>query len=63
MSPIGLQEQQEGGKVKNGVVYNQGCLLDLELHTSTNNFAPNEYRGVANPSGLAFYKGSNTKGR
>ena len=34
---------------------------DVDLHTSTNNFAPNEYRGVANPSGLAVYKGSKYK--
>ena len=32
--------------------------LDLDLHTKANNFAPNEYRGVVNPSGLAVYKGS-----
>ena len=31
--------------------------LDVDLHT-TNNFAPNEYRGVVNSSGLAVYKGS-----
>ena len=30
----------------------------LDLHTDTNNFAPNEYRGVVNSSGLAIYKGS-----
>ena len=30
----------------------------MDLHTATNNFAPNEYRGVVNPSGLAVYKGS-----
>ena len=29
-----------------------------DLHTETNNFAPNEYRGVVNSSGLAVYKGS-----
>ena len=33
---------------------------DADLHTETNNFAPNEYRGVVNPSGLVVYKGSNT---
>ena len=32
--------------------------VDVDLHTKTNNFAPNEYRGVVNSSGLAFYKGS-----
>ena len=26
---------------------------------NTNNFAPNEYREVVNPSGLVVYKGSN----
>ena len=31
-------------------------------HT-TNNFAPNEYRGVVNPSGLVVCKGSNTSGK
>ena len=39
----------------------QGCLLDLDLHTTTNNFAPNEYRGVVNSSGLIVYKGSTQK--
>ena len=32
--------------------------LDMDLHTDTNNFAPNEYRGVVNSSGLAVYKGT-----
>ena len=36
----------------------KGCLLHLDLHTDTNNFAPNGYRGVVNSSGLAIYKGS-----
>ena len=36
----------------------QGCLIHLDLHTDTNNFAPNEYRGVLNSSDLAVYKGS-----
>ena len=35
--------------------------LDEDLHTTTNNFAPNEYIGVVNPSGLAVYKGSNAR--
>ena len=34
----------------------QGCLLHLDLHTDTNNIAPNEYRGVVNSSGLVVYK-------
>ena len=32
--------------------------IDVNLHTTTNNFAPNEYRGVVNSSGLVVYKGS-----
>ena len=32
--------------------------LDVDLHTDTNNFAPNKYRGVVNSSGLVVYKGS-----
>ena len=32
--------------------------LDADLHTDTNNFAPNEYREVVNSSGLVVYKGS-----
>ena len=46
-----------GGKVNNDAVYNLDCSLHLDLHT-TNNFAPNEYRGVVNSSGLVVYKGS-----
>ena len=34
---------------------------DVDLHINTNNFAPNEYREVVNLSGLAIYKGSNTR--
>ena len=30
----------------------------MDLHREKNNFAPNEYRGVVNPSGFAVYKGS-----
>ena len=48
--------------MNNGAVHNQGCLLDLDLHTETNNFAPNEYREVVNLSGLVVYKGSKRKG-
>ena len=33
----------------------------MDLHTETNNFAPNEYRGVVNSSGLAVYKGLTQK--
>ena len=56
-----LQEIQVGGKMNNGAVHNRGCLLDLDLHTKANNFAPNEFRGVVNPSGLVVYKGSNAR--
>ena len=34
----------------------------MDLQTA-NNFAPNEYRGVVNSSGLVVYKGSNTRDR
>src|SRR4051812_25285640 len=47
IEPVGLLEIQVGVTV-----------LDVDLHTDTNNFAPNEYRGVVNSSGLAVYKGS-----
>ena len=47
MSPVGLAEIQVGV-----------TTLDMDLHTATDNFAPNEYRGVVNPFGLAVYKGS-----
>ena len=40
---------------------NRNHLLNLDLHTATNNFAPNEYRGVVNPFGLVVYKGSKTR--
>ena len=33
-------------------------MLDVDLHTDTNNFAPNKFRGVVNSSGLVVYKGS-----
>ena len=36
-------------------------MLNLDLHTKANNFAPNEYREVVNLSGLAVCKGSNTR--
>ena len=34
--------------------------VDADLH-KTNNFAPNEFRGVVNSSGLVVYKGSNAR--
>ena len=30
----------------------------MDLHIKANNFAPNKYRGVVNPSDLVVYKGS-----
>ena len=50
LSPIGLTEIQVGF-----------MALDVDLHTATDNFAPNEYRGVVNSSGLSVYKGSKHK--
>ena len=35
-----------------------GDEVDVDLHTATDNFAPNEYRGVFHSSGLVVYKGS-----
>ena len=35
-----------------------GNEVDVDLHTATDNFSPNEYRGVVNSSGLGVYKGS-----
>src|SRR4051812_5150902 len=58
LSPVGLQEIQEGGKVNNGVVHNSRLLTSPGPAHTTSNFAPNEYRGVVNSSGLAVYKGS-----
>ena len=39
----------------------EGCLVDLYLHTATDNFSPNNYIGFVNPSGLAVYKGLNAR--
>ena len=47
IEPVGIQEIQV-----------RVMALDVDLHTDTNNFAPNEYRGVVNSSGLVVYKGS-----
>src|SRR4051812_33423467 len=58
LSPVGLQEIQESGKVNNGAVHNSRLLTSPGLAHTTSNFSPNEYRGVVNPSGLAVYKGS-----
>src|SRR4051812_47273671 len=56
--PVGLQERQVGGEVNNGAVHNSRLLTSPGPAHTTRNFAPNEYRGVVNPSGLAVYKGS-----
>src|SRR3954468_6647515 len=56
--PVGLQERQEGGKVNNGAVHNLRLLTSPGPAHATNNFSPNEYRGVVNSSALAVYKGS-----
>ena len=45
-------------KVGNAPEISSGKRVDVDLHTATNNFAPNEYRGVVNSSDLAVYKGS-----
>ena len=37
----------------------QILAINVDLHTDTNNFAPNEYREVVNPSGLVVHKGLN----
>ena len=37
----------------------RSAIYQQDLHTNTNNFVPNEYREVVNPSGLVVYKGSN----
>src|SRR3954468_22515386 len=55
IKPVGLQEIQVGGNCARNCL-RRGVVVDL--HTATNNFAPNEYRGVVNSSGLAVYKGS-----
>ena len=46
IKPVALQEIQVGV-----------TTLDVDLHTDTNNFAPNEYTRVVNSSVLAVYKG------
>src|ERR1043165_4872162 len=57
--PVGLQEIQVGGRVNN-TPFEILLTQPGPAHT-TSNFAPNEYRGVVNPSGLAVYKGSNAR--
>ena len=40
----------------NGARY---LAINVDLHTDKNNFAPNEYKEVVNPSGLVVHKGLN----
>src|SRR4051812_15371422 len=56
MSSVGLQQQQVGDNGARNL-----ARFDVDLHTTTDNFAPNEYREVVNFSGLAVYKGSNIR--
>ena len=44
--------------MNNGVVLNLRFLTSPGPAHTTSNFAPNEYRGVVNSSGLVVYKGS-----
>ena len=57
--PVGLQEIQVEGRVNNAPF--KILLTQSGPAHTTINFAPNEYRGVVNPSGLAVYKGSNAR--
>ena len=50
LSPVGLT------KIQVGVT-----ALDVDLHTATDYFTPNEYKGVFNPFGLVVNKGSKHK--
>ena len=53
------EDSQKYKKVSTAPEIVAGCYeVDVDLHTETNNFAPNEYRGVVNSYGLAVYKGS-----
>ena len=49
--------------MNNGAVHNRGLLTSPGPAHTTNNFAPNEFRGVVNPSDLVVYKGSNARGK
>ena len=59
MKLISIQKDSTIGTI-GGQRNTSACFLDLDLHT-TNNFAPNEYRGVVNSSGLVVYKGSKAR--
>ena len=58
MSPVGLKSGTIGGNGASNYL-RRGVVVDL--HTATNNFAPNKYRGLVNSSGLVVYKGSNAR--
>ena len=62
LSPIGLQEQQEGVQTRN-IPFEISYSLDLDLHINANYFPPNEFKEVVNLSGLDVYKGSKHKGK
>ena len=57
--PVGLQQIQVGGRVNNEPF--EILLTQPGPAHTTSNFAPNKYKGVVNPSGLALYNGSNTR--
>ena len=61
MSPRELREIQVGGKVNNGVVHNQGCLLNLDLHTQQVTLLPTSTKGLSVPPALLFTKDQNTR--
>ena len=56
IEPVGLKRYKKVSMVLEIVAI--GDEVDVDLHTATNNFAPNEYRGVINSSSLSVYKGS-----
>ena len=55
----GLTEIQVG--VNGARSLPDGDKVNVDLHTTTNNFAPNKYREVVNLSGLVVYKESKHK--
>ena len=56
LSLVGLTEIQVGGRVNNALF--EILLTQPGPAHTISNFAPNEYRGVVNPSSLVVYKGS-----
>ena len=61
MSPVGLNDRYDRCEANNGAVLNLRLLTSPGPAHKTNNFAPNEFRGVVNSSGLVVYKGSKTQ--